>query len=88
VATLRGSHFFDFHPILCDTFTIIFRRLVMAHAATKDFVKIPKQEYNVLKEVYKTVQRQAFLMRIDDAEKNFAIGKTKTVSVDDLITSI
>lgn len=60
----------------------------MAHAATKDFVKIPKQEYNVLKEVYRTVQRQAFLMRIDDAEKNLVAGKTKTISVDDLIASI
>lgn len=60
----------------------------MAQAATKDFVKIPKQEYNVLKEVYRTVQRQAFLMRIDDAEKNLAACKTKTVSVDDLIASI
>ena len=60
----------------------------MAHAATKEFVKIPKQEYDVLKEVYRTVKRQAFLMRIDDAEKNFVAGKTKTVSVDDMIALI
>ena len=60
----------------------------MAHASAKDFIKIPKQEYNLLKEVYRTVQRQAFLMRIDDAEKNLAVGKTKTTSVDVLFIEI
>jgi hypothetical protein len=60
----------------------------MAQTATKDFVKIPTQEYNLLKEVYKTVQRQAFLVRIGEAEKNLAAGKTKTTTVDDLIASI
>jgi hypothetical protein len=60
----------------------------MAQTATKDFVKIPKQEYTLLKEVYRTVQRQAFLIRIGDAEKNLASGKTKAVSIDDLIASI
>jgi hypothetical protein len=60
-----------------------------AHNSTaNDFVKIPKQEYNLLKEVYRTVQRQAFLVRLDEAEKNLASGKTKKVSVDDLIASI
>jgi hypothetical protein len=29
----------------------------MEHAAAKDYVKIPKQEYNLLKEVYRTVKR-------------------------------
>lgn len=60
----------------------------MAHSAADDFVKIPKQEYNLLKEVYRTVQRQAFLVRLGEAEKNLASGKTKRVSVDDLIVSI
>jgi hypothetical protein len=60
----------------------------MAQAATKDFVKIPKQEYNLLKEIYRSVQRQAFLFRIDEAEKNLASGKNKTTSLDDLIASI
>lgn len=60
-----------------------------AHNSTaNDFVKVPKQEYNLLKEVYRTVQRQAFLFRLDEAEKNLATGKTKKVSVDDLIASI
>jgi hypothetical protein len=60
----------------------------MAQTATKDFVKVPKQEYNLLKEVFRTVKRQAFLVRLDDAEKNLAAGKTKMLSVDDLIASV
>ncbi len=60
----------------------------MAQTLANDFVKIPKREYNLLKEVYRTVQRQAFLVRIGEAEKNLVVGKTKTVSVDDLIASI
>ena len=49
----------------------------MEHTAVKDYVKIPKQEYNLLKEVYRTVKRQAFLVRLDEAERNLATGKTK-----------
>ena len=60
----------------------------MAQTAAKDFVKIPKQEYALLKEVYRTLRRQTLLIRIGDAEKNLASGKTKKVSVDDLIASI
>lgn len=60
----------------------------MAQTALNDYVKVPRQEYCLLKEVYRTVKRQAFLVRLDDAEKNIAAGKTKTVSVDDLISSI
>jgi hypothetical protein len=36
----------------------------------KKYGKIPKQEYNLLKEVYRTVKRQAFLVRIEEAERN------------------
>ena len=60
----------------------------MAQTAIKDYVKVPKQEYSLLKEVYRTVKRQTFLVRLDDAEKNLDAGKTKTVSVDDLIASV
>lgn len=55
----------------------------MSQAPLKDYVKIPKQEYDLLKEVYRTVKRQAFLVRLDDAEKNLAAGKTKKISIDD-----
>ncbi|QWV92150.1 MULTISPECIES: hypothetical protein [Geomonas] len=60
----------------------------MPQTTAKDFVKVPKQEYALLKEVYRTVQRQAFLVRIGEAEKNLAEGKTKKVSVDDLIGAL
>jgi hypothetical protein len=53
----------------------------------KEYVKIPKQEYNLLKEICRTVKRQAFLMRIDEAEQNLAEEKTKIMSVDDFINS-
>jgi hypothetical protein len=60
----------------------------MAQTVAKDFVKIPKQEHSLLKEVYRTVQRQAFLVRIGEAEKNLTSGKTRKVSVDDLLASL
>lgn len=60
----------------------------MAQPASMDYIKVPKQEYSLLKEVYRTVKRQAFLIRLDEADKNFAAGKTKMVSVDDLIAFI
>ena len=60
----------------------------MENAAIKDYVKIPKREYNLLKEVYRTVKRQAFLVRLDEAEKNLAAGKTKKKSIDELIASV
>jgi hypothetical protein len=61
--------------------------VAMEQAALEDYVKIPKQEYNLLKEVYRTVKRQAFLVRIDEAERNLAAGKTKSMTVDDFIAS-
>ena len=60
----------------------------MEHPSVKDYVKIPKQEYNLLKEVYRTVKRQAFLVRLDESERNLAAGKTKAISVDDFIDAV
>lgn len=60
----------------------------MENIIAKDYVKIPKQEYNLLKEVYRTVKRQALLVRIDEAERNLSLGKTKVISVRDFIHSI
>ena len=62
--------------------------VAMEHAAAEEYVKIPKQEYNLLKEVYRTVKRQAFLVRIDEAERNLAAMKNKTMTVDDFIASV
>ena len=64
------------------------RGVAMEQTAVEDYVKIPKQEYNLLKEVYLTVKRQAFLVRIDEAELNLAAGKTKSMTVDDFIASV
>ena len=58
------------------------------NTALNDYVKIPKREYNLLKEMYRTVKRQALLVRIDDAERNLALGKTKVMSVDEVIHSV
>jgi hypothetical protein len=60
----------------------------MEQIVAKDYIKIPKREYNLLKEVYRTVKRQALLVRIDEAERNLSMGKTKTISVRDFIREI
>ena len=60
----------------------------MDHAASEEYVKVPKHEYDLMKEIYRTVKRQAFLVRIDEAERNLAAGKTKTMTVDDFIDSV
>jgi len=44
-------------------------------------LKVPKQEYDLLKEVYLSVKRQAFLVRIEEAERNLAAGKAKAITV-------
>ncbi len=62
--------------------------IAMEHTAVKDYVKIPKQEYNLLKEVYRTVKRQEFLVRLDEAERSLSAGKTKRRSVDDFIEAV
>jgi hypothetical protein len=78
----------DLTPHLLDVSGLKKLEVVMEHAAVEDYVKIPKQEYNLLKEVYRTVKRQAFLVRIDEAERNLAAGKTKSMTVDDFIASV
>lgn len=62
--------------------------LEMGKVITEDTVNIPKQEYKILKEIYKTVKRQQFLLRIEEAEKNLKAGKVKKISVDKFIESI
>jgi len=60
----------------------------MGKEITKDTVVIPKEEYGFLKELYKTVKRQNFLLRINEAEENLKAGKVKKVSVDKFVESI
>ncbi len=60
----------------------------MGKVAIEDAVTVPKEEYRFLKEVYRTVKRQNFLLRIDEAEKNLKTGKVKKVSIDKFIEGI
>ncbi len=54
----------------------------------KEMIEIPKDEYRILKEIYKTVKRQRLLFRIEEAEKNFRMGKVEKTSVDHFIEKI
>jgi predicted RNase H-like nuclease len=54
----------------------------------KEMIEIPKDEYKMLKEIYRTVKRQKLLFRIEEAEKNLRTGKAKKVAVDEFIDSI
>lgn len=45
--------------------------------ASKKTINIPEDEYKLLKELYKTVKRQQFLLRLETAEKNLRSGKVK-----------
>lgn len=51
-------------------------------------VTLPKEEYRILKELFKTVKRQNFLLRIDEAEKNLRAGRVKRVSVKEFIDGV
>jgi hypothetical protein len=60
----------------------------MSKLTAVNTVAIPKEEYQFLKELYKTVKRQQFLFRLDEAEKNLKAGKVKKVTVDKFIANI
>ena len=60
----------------------------MGKALLEETVTVPKQEYEILKELYKTIKRQNFLLRIAEAEKNLKSGKVKKVSIEKFIESI
>ncbi|MEK6777810.1 MAG: hypothetical protein AABY87_13165 [bacterium] len=51
-------------------------------------VTLPKEEYRILKELFRTVKRQNFLLRIDEAEKNLRAGRVKRVSVKEFIDGV
>lgn len=59
----------------------------MAKVISDDTIVIKKEEYKILKELYKTAKRQQFLFSIEEAEKNLKSKKVKKVSVDSLIDS-
>jgi len=60
----------------------------MRKAVIENSINIPKSEYKLLKEIYRTVKCQHFLLRIEEAEKNLRAGKIKKVSIDKFIESI
>jgi hypothetical protein len=60
----------------------------MGKVTSEETVKVPKEEYMVLREIYRTVKRQNFLLRITEAEENLKRGKVKKVPVDKFIESI
>lgn len=60
----------------------------MAVKTAKETVVVPKEEYRILKEIYRNVKRQQFLMRLDEAEKNLKSGKVKKVSMDEFLESL
>ena len=55
---------------------------------TREMVKIPKDEYRFLREIYKTVKRQKLLLRIEEAEKNLRLERVEKMSVDEFIDNI
>jgi len=60
----------------------------MKRVITEETITVPKVEYRLLKELYKTIKRQNFLLRIEDAEKNLKAGKVKKISIDRFIEGI
>jgi hypothetical protein len=51
-------------------------------------VKIPRLEYELLKEVYRQLKRQALILRILEAEENLKKKRVKEVDIDKFIKRI
>ncbi len=51
-------------------------------------IQISVNEYNFLKEIYKTYRRQKFLLRLDETKKNLKKGKVKKVDINKFIENI
>jgi hypothetical protein len=60
----------------------------MQEDTAKETIEIPRGEYDILKEIYRTVKRQHLLFRIEEAEKNHRAGKTKKVAPSRFIENI
>ncbi|MDP2091065.1 MAG: hypothetical protein Q8K30_05720 [Candidatus Gracilibacteria bacterium] len=56
--------------------------------AEKEFITIPKTQYNILKNIYELNKKQLDLTRIYDVEENLKTGNYKSVKIDDFINSI
>jgi hypothetical protein len=53
------------------------KEVVDVDIIANETVAVPKEEYRVLKEIYQSVKRQNFLLRIAEAEKNLKAGKVR-----------
>lgn len=60
----------------------------MATILEKDYVKVPKEQYNLLKRIYKLNKKQLDLTRIYEVEENLMTWNYKKVSSDEFIASI
>ncbi|MBI5187802.1 MAG: hypothetical protein HZA07_01835 [Nitrospirae bacterium] len=60
----------------------------MKKVIAEETITVPKTEYKFLQELYRTVKRQNFLLRIEEAEKNLKAGKVKKISIDRFIESL
>lgn len=60
----------------------------MATTLEKDYVKVPKEQYNLLKRIYKLNKKQLDLTRLYEVEENLMTWNYKKVSSDDFIASI
>jgi len=60
----------------------------MKKVIAEETIAVPKTEYRFLKELYRTVKRQNFLLRVEEAEKNLKAGKVKKISIDKFIEGI
>jgi len=55
---------------------------------SNQMVKIPRLEYELLKEVYRQLKRQALILRILEAEENLKKKRVKEMNIDKFINSI
>ncbi len=60
----------------------------MKKVLAEKVVSVPAGEYKLLKEIYQTVKRQNFLLRIDEAEENLKKGRVKKMEIDAFLKSI
>ena len=51
-------------------------------------IEISAREYNLLREVYDQIKKQAAVLRIFEAEENLQTGKTKTISFREFVENI
>ena len=59
------------------SYITLLKERAMSKNIAEETVVIPRKEYRLLKEIYKTVKRQNFLLRVAEAEYNLDKGKIR-----------